>query len=107
MKDIRNDKGEVTIWLKRLRPAGSPGVAGSGGIVTLNFVAVGKGTSTITLVQFETGSLKNPQLQTINFEPIEGDAAGQLIMVTGMSQRKSWYRRGGVAAGRAAFRWSN
>jgi len=48
VKDIRNDAGEATITIARL--PGSPGVSGSGAIAVLNFVAVGKGQSTITVV---------------------------------------------------------
>ena len=47
VKDIRNDAGEGTITIAR--PPGSPGVKGAGTIVTLSFVAVGKGPTTVTL----------------------------------------------------------
>lgn len=60
VKDIRNDAGEATMTVAR--PAGSPGISGSGFIVTLNFVAVGKGTSTVTLVD---SALKNAQGQPL------------------------------------------
>jgi general secretion pathway protein D len=63
-KDIRNDTGEVSIWLKRL--PGEPGVSGQGTILSFVFAAIGKGAG---VVQFEEGSLKNSQLQSINFEP--------------------------------------
>ncbi|MBZ5603074.1 MAG: hypothetical protein LAO79_12285 [Acidobacteriia bacterium] len=56
VKDIRNDAGEATITIARL--PGSPGVSGSGAIAVLNFVAVGKGQSTITVVDT---TLKNSQ----------------------------------------------
>jgi general secretion pathway protein D len=45
VKDIRNDTGEATLTLTR--PPGSAGVSGSGPLATLNFVAVGKGSSTV------------------------------------------------------------
>ena len=61
VKDIRNDAGEATATLTR--PAGSPGVSGSGAIVVLNFVAVGKGTSTVTL---NGSALKNAEGQPMN-----------------------------------------
>jgi general secretion pathway protein D len=47
VKDIRNDAGEGTITITR--PPGSAGVNGSGAIVTLTFVAVNKGPTTVTL----------------------------------------------------------
>ncbi len=47
VKDIRNDSGEATLTVARL--PGSPGISGSGAIATLNFVAVGKGSSKITV----------------------------------------------------------
>ena len=60
VKDIRNDTGEATITIARL--PGSTGVAGSGAIAVLNFVAVGKGDSTISVVD---STLKNSQGQPI------------------------------------------
>ena len=60
VKDIRNDAGEATMTVAR--PVGSAGVSGSGAIVTLNFVAVGKGLSTVTLVD---SALKNAQGQPL------------------------------------------
>jgi general secretion pathway protein D len=60
VKDIRNDAGEATATLTR--PPGSSGVNGSGPIVVLNFVAVGKGTSTVTL---NGSALKNGQGQPL------------------------------------------
>jgi general secretion pathway protein D len=63
-KDIRNDTGEVTIWLKRL--PGAPGVSGQGTILSFVFAAIGKGAG---MVQFDEGSLRNSQQQPINFEP--------------------------------------
>lgn len=59
-KDIRNDAGEATLTLSRMPRA--PGVSGSGTIATLNFVAVGKGSSTIAVVE---AGLKNSQLQPL------------------------------------------
>ncbi len=60
VKDIRNDAGEATMTVAR--PVGSPGISGSGAIVTLNFVAVGKGQGTVTLVD---SALRNSQGQPI------------------------------------------
>lgn len=48
VKDIRNDSGEATLTIARM--PGSPGVSGSGPIAVLNFVAIGKGESTISIV---------------------------------------------------------
>jgi len=60
VKDIRNDAGEATLTISRL--PGSPGVSGSGAIATLNFVAVGAGSSTVSL----TGSVvQNSQQQPV------------------------------------------
>jgi len=61
VKDIRNDAGEATMTVARA--PGSPGVSGSGAIVTLNFVAVGKGSSAVTL---DSSTLKNSQGQPVN-----------------------------------------
>ena len=61
VKDIRNDAGEATMTVARA--PGSPGVSGSGAIVTLNFVAVGKGASAVTL---DSSTLKNSQGQPVN-----------------------------------------
>jgi general secretion pathway protein D len=61
VKDIRNDSGEATITVARL--PGSSGVTGSGVIAALNFVAIGKGSSVITISE---SALKNSQQQPIN-----------------------------------------
>jgi hypothetical protein len=60
VKDIRNDNGEATLTVARL--PGSAGISGSGALAVLNFVAVGKGTSKITVVD---STLKNTQGQPI------------------------------------------
>jgi hypothetical protein len=60
IKDIRNDAGEATITIAR--PVGSGGVSGSGGLAVFNFVAVGKGQTTITVVD---STLKNGPGQAI------------------------------------------
>ncbi len=59
-RDIRNDAGEATLTITRL--PGSPGVAGTGAIAVLNFVAVGKGSSAIAVVD---AGLKNTQQQPV------------------------------------------
>ncbi|HEY4362406.1 MAG TPA: cohesin domain-containing protein [Bryobacteraceae bacterium] len=57
-KDIRNDTGDATITLTRE----SGGVSGSGGLVTLSFTALGRGSGTVAI----TGaSLKNSQSQPL------------------------------------------
>jgi len=57
-KDIRNDTGDATITLSRE----TGGVSGSGGLVTLSFTAIGRGTGTVNI----TGaSLKNSQSQPL------------------------------------------
>jgi len=65
-KDIRNDTGDATLTVTRL--PGMPGISGTGGIVTLNFVAVGKGA---TLVKVTDAGLKNSQQQAITVAPAE------------------------------------
>lgn len=59
-KDIRNDLGEATIRLSRL--PGSPGISGSGPLVTFTFLAMGKGTANVQVIE---SSLKNSQLQPL------------------------------------------
>ena len=54
VKDIRNDTGEATISISRLLDA--PGVSGAGAVATLNFVAVGKGSGTVSVTE---AGLKN------------------------------------------------
>jgi general secretion pathway protein D len=60
IKDIRNDTGEATVTVARVQ--GSPGASGAGSIAVLNFVAVGKGQSTISVVDT---TMKNSQGQAI------------------------------------------
>ena len=60
VKDIRNDTGEATLTVSRL--PGSPGVSGAGPMATLNFTAIGKGTSAVTIMELD---LKNAQQQSI------------------------------------------
>jgi general secretion pathway protein D len=60
VKDIRNDTGEATLTVSRL--PGSPGISGSGVIATLNFVAVGKGSSRITAAD---SVLKNSRQESL------------------------------------------
>lgn len=64
-KDIRNDTGDATLTVARL--PGTAGISGSGAMVTLNFVAVGRGTSTIKV----DAGLKNSKQQPIPIEPRE------------------------------------
>jgi len=65
-KDIRNDTGDATLTVTRL--PGSAGVSGTGAIVTLSFVAVGRGTSAIKVVD---AGLKDSKLLPIAVEPRE------------------------------------
>jgi general secretion pathway protein D len=60
VKNIRNDTGEAELTVSRL--PGSSGISGTGPIAALNFVAIGKGSSTITVVD---SALKNSQQQPI------------------------------------------
>jgi general secretion pathway protein D len=59
-KNILNDTGTASIQLNRM--AGTPGVTGSGVLVTLNFQAVSKGTTAVTISNL---SVKNSQGQAI------------------------------------------
>ncbi len=60
VKDIRNDAGEATLTVTRL--PGATGVSGQGALATLNFVAVGMGPGTVSVVE---AGLKNSQLQAL------------------------------------------
>jgi general secretion pathway protein D len=60
VKDIRNDVGEATLTIAR--PVGSPGIGGAGPVAVLNFVAVGKGQATVSVVD---STLKNSTGQPI------------------------------------------
>lgn len=58
--DIRNDAGEATIDMSRR--TGSGGVSGSGPLVQLTFMAIGKGSTTITVTE---ANLKDSKQQAI------------------------------------------
>ncbi len=58
--DIRNDAGEATIEMSRR--AGAGGVSGSGPILQLTFMAIGKGSTTITVTE---ATLKDSKQQPI------------------------------------------
>lgn len=59
--DIRNDAGEATIDMSRR--AGAGGVSGSGPIMQLTFMAIGKGSTILTVTE---ASLKDSKQQAIN-----------------------------------------
>ena len=61
VKDIRNDAGEATLTLSRA--PGSSGVSGTGAVASLNFVAIGRGSATITVTEM---GLKNSQDQPVS-----------------------------------------
>jgi len=63
-RNIRNDAGEASILLSRL--PGTPGVNGSGGLVSLMFQVVGKGTTEVRLTEL---TLRNSQMQTLSAAP--------------------------------------
>ena len=63
-RNIRNDAGEATIVLNRL--PGSPGVNGSGGLVTLMFQVVGKGSTDVRITEV---TLRNSQMQPLSAAP--------------------------------------
>jgi general secretion pathway protein D len=60
VKDIRNDAGEATLTIARAPNALA--ISGSGAIATLNFVAVGRGTGTVSAAE---SSLRNGQQQPL------------------------------------------
>ncbi len=66
VKDIRNEVGEATLTIARA--PGTKGISGTGSVLMLNFTAIGKGTGTITLPDF---NLKNSQLQPVAATPGE------------------------------------
>jgi general secretion pathway protein D len=49
-KNILNDTGDATVSV--VRDPDAPGVNGSGGLITISFQAVGRGTTTVALQQF-------------------------------------------------------
>jgi general secretion pathway protein D len=55
-KNILNDTGVAVVQLNR--PPGSPGVSGSGTLVTLNFQAVAQGTTLVTVPNLAVRSAK-------------------------------------------------
>jgi general secretion pathway protein D len=59
VKDVRNEAGEATLNVTR---AGGAGVSGSGPVAVLNFVAVARGTGSVTVTEM---GLKNSQSQAV------------------------------------------
>jgi len=59
--DIRNDAGEATIDMSRL--AGAAGVSGSGPLMQFTLMAIGKGSTTVTVTE---AALKNSKQQPIS-----------------------------------------
>jgi general secretion pathway protein D len=59
-KNIQNDSGTATVTLNR--PAGAPGVTGSGVLMTLSFQAVGRGNTTVTLANVNLVNTQNQSL---------------------------------------------
>jgi general secretion pathway protein D len=66
VKDIRNEVGEATLTIARA--PGTKGISGTGSVLMLNFTAIGKGTGTISLPDF---NLKNSELQPVAATPGE------------------------------------
>lgn len=63
-RNIRNDEGEAVVVLNRA--AGSPGVNGSGTLVTLTFQAVGKGSTAVSVLDL---SLRNARMEQMPAQP--------------------------------------
>lgn len=59
VKDIRNDTGQATLSVSR--PAGSPGISGSGTVATLTFVGTGPGSGMITVAELALTNTRNQQ----------------------------------------------
>jgi general secretion pathway protein D len=59
--DIRNDSGDATIEMSRI--TGAAGASGSGPLIQLTFMAVGKGPTTVTVTEV---NLRNSKQQPIN-----------------------------------------
>ena len=62
--DIRNDAGEASIEMSRRASAG--GVSGSGPVLQLTFMAIGKGSTTIAVTE---ANLKNSKQEAIAVAP--------------------------------------
>jgi hypothetical protein len=60
--DIRNDSGEATIEISRA--AGAAGVNGSGPLLQFTFVAVGKGSTTVTTTDVNLRNSKKEPVAT-------------------------------------------
>ena len=63
--DIRNDAGEATVGIART--AGAAGVNGSGALLELSFVAVGKGTAKVEVTE---ANLQNSKTEPIRVSPV-------------------------------------
>ncbi len=64
--EIHNDKGEAVVTLARLPGAG--GVNGSGAAAILNFVAIGKGTATVSIIEVNAKNSKMEHLDASTTE---------------------------------------
>jgi general secretion pathway protein D len=69
--DIRNDSGEATVEISRT--AGAAGVSGSGPLLQFTFVAVGKGSTTITTTDMNLRNSKK--------EPVAATAPSAVVNV--------------------------
>ena len=63
-RNIRNDAGEANILLNRL--PGTPGVSGSGALITLVFQAIARGSTQVTVAEL---NLRNSQMQPVPVAP--------------------------------------
>jgi hypothetical protein len=69
--DIRNDSGEATIEMSRV--TGTPGVNGSGALMQFTFMAVGKGSTNITVTDVNPRNSKQ--------EPVSAVAPAAIVNV--------------------------
>ncbi len=69
VKEVRNDTGEVLLTVTRL--SGTAGVNGSGSIATLNFTAVGKGSSKVQVTELAMNNSQSlPLAATLSDLPV-------------------------------------
>ena len=61
--DIRNDSGEATIEMSRV--TGTPGVNGSGALMQFTFMAVGKGSTSITVTDVNLRNSKQEPVSAV------------------------------------------
>jgi general secretion pathway protein D len=69
----RDDDASGTLQITATRPPGAPGISGQGVVVTLTFLAKGKGQSTLTISK---GGVRDPGMQAL---PVAGSVASVTV----------------------------